>query len=181
MTVAFISERRSRIKQKYTRINHQIRVPKVRVIGADGEQIGILSTDEAITRAASANLDLVEIAPGADPPVCRIMDFGKFKYELSKKEKVSRKKQTVIHVKEIRFRPKIETHDYDFKVKHARTFLEAGDKVKASVIFRGREMVHQEFGRDLLRKMIEDLQDIAKVEHEPKMEGRTLVTFLVKK
>lgn len=141
----------------------------------------MISTDEALSRAAAVNLDLVEIAPGADPPVCKIMDFGKYKYELSKKEKISRKKQVVIHVKEIRFRPKIEAHDYDFKVKHARKFLEAGDKVKASVIFRGREMVHQEFGRDVLRKMIEDLQDIAKVEHEPKMEGRTLVTVLVKK
>jgi translation initiation factor IF-3 len=127
------------------------------------------------------NLDLVEIAPSAEPPVCKIMDFGKYKYELSKKEKVSRKKQVVIHVKEIRFRPKIETHDYDFKVKHARKFLEEGDKVKASVIFRGREMVHQEFGREVLKKMIEDLQDVAKVELEPKMEGRTLVTVLVKK
>lgn len=109
------------------------------------------------------------------------MDYGKYKYELSKKEKTSRKKQAVIHVKEIRFRPKIEDHDYDFKVKHARKFLEAGDKVKASVIFRGREMVHQEFGQGILRKMIEDLQDVAKVEREPKMEGRILVMYLVKK
>jgi translation initiation factor IF-3 len=151
------------------------------VIGVAGEQLGILSTDDALSRAAAANYDLVEIAPNADPPVCRIMDYGKFKYEQSKKEKISRKRQTIIHVKEIRFRPKIENHDYEFKVKHARKFLEAGDKVKASVIFRGREMVHQEFGREVLRKMIEDLQDIAKVEHEPKMEGRILVTYLVKK
>jgi len=151
------------------------------VIGVDGEQFGILSTDEALSRAAAANYDLVEIAPNAEPPVCRIMDYGKFKYEQSKKEKISRKRQTIIHVKEIRFRPKIENHDYEFKVKHARKFLEDGDKVKASVIFRGREMVHQEFGREVLRNMIEDLQDIAKVEHEPKMEGRILVTYLVKK
>ena len=109
------------------------------------------------------------------------MDYGKYKYELSKKEKTSRKKQTVIHVKEIRFRPKIEDHDFDFKVKHARKFLEAGNKVKASVIFRGREMVHQEFGREVLRKMIDDLQDVAKVERDPLMEGRTLVMYLVKK
>jgi len=170
-----------RIKQKYTRINHQIRVPKVRVVGADGEQLGVMSTDEALARAAAANFDLVEVAPTAEPPVCRIMDYGKFKYEQSKKEKISRKKQTVIHVKEIRFRPKIENHDYEFKVRHARKFLEEGDKVKASVIFRGREMVHQEFGRGILRKMIEDLQDVAKVEHEPKMEGRILVMYLVKK
>ncbi len=151
------------------------------MIGVDGEQFGILSTDEALSRAAAANYDLVEIAPNAEPPVCRIMDYGKFKYEQSKKEKISRKRQTIIHVKEIRFRPKIENHDYEFKVKHARKFLEDGDKVKASVIFRGREMVHQEFGREVLRNMIEDLQDIAKVEHEPKMEGRILVTYLVKK
>jgi len=151
------------------------------VIGADGEQLGVMATDEALRAAAAANFDLVEIAPGAEPPVCKIMDYGKYKYEQSKKDKVSRKKQTVIHVKEIRFRPKIEEHDYDFKVRHARKFLEEGDKVKASVIFRGREMVHQEFGRGILRKMIEELQDIAKVEQEPRMEGRILVTILVKK
>ena len=151
------------------------------MIGADGEQLGVMATDEALRAAAAANFDLVEIAPGAEPPVCKIMDYGKYKYEQSKKDKVSRKKQTVIHVKEIRFRPKIEEHDYDFKVRHARKFLEEGDKVKASVIFRGREMVHQEFGRGILRKMIEELQDIAKVEQEPRMEGRILVTILVKK
>lgn len=162
-------------------MNHQIRVPKVRLIGAGGEQIGIISTEEALARAAEASYDLVEVAPSADPPVCRIMDYGKYKYELSKKEKSSRKKQVVIHVKEIRFRPKIEDHDYEFKVKHARKFLEAGNKVKASVIFRGRELVHQEFGRHILGKMIEDLQDVAKVEREPAMEGRILVMYLVKK
>jgi translation initiation factor IF-3 len=138
-------------------------------------------THDALTRAEAAALDLVEVAPNADPPVCRIMDYGKYKYELSKKEKHSRKKQAVIHVKEIRFRPKIEEHDFDFKIKHARKFLEDGDKVKVTVTFRGREMMHQEFGQEVLKRMIEQLADIAKVERPSHMEGRNLVVYLVKK
>jgi translation initiation factor IF-3 len=136
---------------------------------------------DALARAEAAGLDLVEVAPNAEPPVCRVMDYGKYKYELSKKEKTSRKKQAIIHVKEIRFRPKIEEHDFDFKVKHARKFLESGDKVKVTVTFRGREMVHQEFGHALLNRMIEQLSDIAKVERPPHMEGRNLVVYLVRK
>ena len=130
--------------------------------------------------AEEQNLDLVEISPNALPPVCRIMDYGKFKYELSKKEKTNRKKQVVIHVKEVRFRPKIEDHDYEFKSKNARKFLDAGDKVKATVFFRGREMAHREFGKAILDRLLEDLSDIAKVEKRAQMEGRNMVMYLVK-
>jgi len=151
------------------------------LIGADGTQFGVVPTQEALAKAEAATLDLVEVAPNADPPVCRIMDFGKFKYEQSKKEKTSRKKQVVIHVKEIRFRPKIEEHDFDFKAKHARKFLEEGDKVKATVSFRGREMVHREFGKEILDRLQEFLADVAKLEREPQMEGRNMVMYLVKK
>ncbi len=172
---------RSTSKKKFIRINHQIRVPKVRLVGADGEQVGIVSVQEALSRAEAAGLDLVEVAPTAEPPVCRVMDFGKFKYEQSKKEKDSRKKAAVIHVKEIRFRPKIEEHDFNFKVKHARDFIEDGDKVKVTVTFRGREMAHQEFGKAVLERMIEQLSDVAKTERTPHMEGRNLVVYFVKK
>jgi translation initiation factor IF-3 len=151
------------------------------LIGEDGAQVGIVPIQEALARADAAELDLVEVAPNADPPVCRIMDYGKYMYELSKKEKTSRKKQTVIHVKEIRFRPKIEEHDFEFKTKHARKFLESGDKVKVTLTFRGREMVHQEFGHAVLNRMIEALSDVAKVERPSQMEGRNLVVYLVKK
>ena len=140
-----------------------------------------MSIQEALSRADAAGLDLLEIAPTAEPPVCRIIDYGKFKYELSKKEKDSRKKAAVIHVKEIRFRPKIEEHDFEFKTKHARQFIEEGDKVKVTLTFRGREMVHQEFGKAVLNRMIEQLSDIAKTERPPQMEGRNLVVYFVKK
>jgi len=153
----------------------------VRVVTDEGEQVGVKPIDEALRLAEDAGLDLVEVAPNANPPVCKIMDFGKYKYELSKKEKSSKKKQVTISVKEIRLRPKIEEHDYDFKMKHARKFLEAGNKVKATVLFRGRELAHKEFGRNLLERLKEDLADIAKVEREPLFEGRNMVMFLVKK
>lgn len=136
---------------------------------------------KALDLARDAGFDLVEIAPSATPPVCRIMDFGKYKYELSKKEKHNRKKQVVIHVKEIRMRPKIDDHDFDFKAKHARRFLEEGNKVKATVQFRGREMAYKEFGMRVLEKLIEELSDISKVERAPLQEGRQIVTYLVRK
>lgn len=126
-------------------------------------------------------LDLVEVSPNAAPPVCKIMDFGKYKYELAKKEKETRKKQHVIVTKEIRMRPKIEEHDFEFKLKHARKFLLEGDRVRASVQFKGREMIHQEFGRKILERFIENLQDIAKTEKDPTMEGGQLVVFFIKK
>ena len=123
----------------------------------------------------------MEIVPNADPPVCKIIDYGKYKYELSKKEKIQKKKQHVIHVKEIRLSPKIEQHDIEFKIKHARKFLEQGDKVKFNILFKGRQITHKEFGDQLIAKVIEELSDIAKVDSEPQFEGRNLVTVLIKK
>lgn len=131
--------------------------------------------------ASERGLDLVEVSPEASPPVCKIMDYGKFKYKQSKKERTTKKKQHVIQVKEIRLRPKIEEHDFNFKMNHARKFLEKGNKVKASVLFRGREMAHQEFAERLLLRMAEELDDIAKVEREPVMEGRTMIMYLTRK
>lgn len=164
-----------------TRINDRIRGPKVRLIGFDGEQVGVISVDEALERAQQNGLDLVEVSPNANPAVCKIMDYGKFKYEQSKKEKVARKRQQTITLKEIRLRPKIEGHDFDTKARHARKFLEAGDKVKATVIFRGREMAHMEFGRNLLKKLEAELEDVAKVEKAAHVEGRNMVLLLTKK
>lgn len=134
--------------------------------------------DKAYAMAVQQELDLVEIAPQAKPPVCKIMDFGKFKYEQQKKEKLLRKKQQVIQVKEVRFHPNTDTHDFDFKVRHARQFLLDGNKVKASVVFRGRQMAHQEFGFDLLAKFKKELEDIAIVEKEPSMEGRFMIAII---
>ncbi len=131
--------------------------------------------------ALEAGLDLVEIVPNADPPVCKIIDYGKYKYELSKKEKIQKKKQHVIHVKEIRLSPKIERHDIDFKIKHARNFIDQGDKVKFNIVFKGRQIAHKEFGDQLIAKIIEELSDIAKVESEPQFEGRNMVAVLIKK
>jgi len=128
-----------------------------------------------------AGLDLVEIVPNSNPPVCKIINYGKYKYELSKKEKIQKKKQHVIHVKEIRLSPKIEEHDIDFKIKHARKFLEHGDKVKFNILFKGRQIAYKQFGDQLIERIIEELSDIAKVESEPKIEGRNLVTVLIKK
>jgi len=131
--------------------------------------------------AQSKGLDLVEISPDASPPVCKIMDYGKYKYQQSKKEKDTKKKQHVIHVKEIRLRPKIEAHDFNFKVSHARKFIEKGNKVKATVLFRGREMAHKEFAKTLLERMANELEDIAKIEREAVMEGRMMIMFLTKR
>ncbi len=141
----------------------------------------MIDTSEAIETARNKGLDLVEISPDASPPVCKIMDYGKYKYQQSKKEKDTKKKQHVIHVKEIRLRPKIEAHDFNFKVSHARKFIEKGNKVKATVLFRGREMAHKEFAKTLLERMANELEDIAKIEREPVMEGRMMIMFLTKK
>jgi translation initiation factor IF-3 len=151
------------------------------VIGTDGNQIGILKIGEANKLAMEAGLDLVEIVPTTDPPVCKIINYGKYKYELSKKEKIQKKKQHVIHVKEIRLSPKIEQHDIEFKIKHARNFLEQGDKVKFNIVFKGRQIAHKEFGDQLIAKIIEELSDIAKVESPPQFEGRNMVAVLIKK
>ncbi|OGP71761.1 MAG: translation initiation factor IF-3 [Deltaproteobacteria bacterium RBG_13_58_19] len=160
--------------QKRVRINEQIKGPEVRLIGADGSQIGILTIKEALAQAAEASLDLVEVAPMANPPVCRVMDYGKFKYQQSKKLQEARRRQTTIQVKEVKVRPKIEEHDMAFKLKNIRRFLAQNDKAKITVIFRGREMAHPERGWQILQRMTAALEDVAVVEQAPKQEGRTL-------
>ncbi len=163
------------------RINHQIKVPEVRLIAADGSQVGILPIKEALAFAAEANLDLVEVAPQASPPVCRVMDYGKYKYEQAKKQQEARRRQTTIQVKEVKIRPKIETHDMEFKLKNVRRFLADNDKAKITMIFRGREMAHQDRGYAILQKIAEQLADIAVVEQPPKQEGRTLSMIVAPK
>lgn len=166
------------IISKDFRINEQIRVREVRVVDTEGGQLGIMPVREALRIAEERHLDLVEIAPQARPPVCRIMDFGKYKYEQSKKEKETRKKQKVIEVKEIKMRPNIEEHDFQVKVKNIERFLKEGDKVKASIIFRGREIVHTQLGRQLLVKMAEQIKDIGNVERQPKLEGKNMIMII---
>jgi len=163
------------------RVNERIRVPQVRVIGDDGEQIGVLTSREALTLAQSKGLDLVEVSPTARPPVCRIMDYGKFKYEQNRRARKAKKKQHQMQLKEIKMRPKIEEHDYMFKVNHAREFLEERDKVKVTVTFRGREIAHQDLGHKLIQKVIAALVEVATVETPPRSEGRTLFTVLMPK
>ncbi len=155
-----------------------IRAREVRVISSDGEQLGVLSVREAIAKAEELGFDLVEVAPNAVPPVCRIMDFGKYKYEMSKKANESRKHQTIIHIKEIKFRPRTDDHDIEFKTNNIKRFLGEGDKVKVSIMFRGREMAHQEQGRSLLEHIVKLVQDIAVVEQMPRMEGRNMFLML---
>ena len=149
-------------------------MPRVRLIGVDGSQLGIFETPDAQRIADDQNLDLVEVAPNSDPPVCRIMDYGKFKYEQDIKAKKARKHQATVQIKEIKFRPKIDTHDYETKKKHVVRFLEAGAKVKVTIMFRGREMVHAERGLAILERLAEDVQDLATIENQPKLEGRNM-------
>jgi translation initiation factor IF-3 len=163
------------------RINRRIRIPQVRVINDEGEQLGVIPTSEALAMAEERGLDLVEVSPKARPPVCKIMDYGKYMYQLSKRAKEAKKRQHVTVVKEVKMRPKIEPHDYDFKVRHAREFLAAGDKVKMTVIFRGRELAHKELGRRLMERAIEDLSDVANVEVAIRAEGRSMVMVLAAK
>ena len=146
----------------------------MRVVTQDGEQLGIMSIQEALDTARQRELDLVEVAPDAQPPVCRIMDFGKYKYTQARRLKEARKKQTTIQVKEVKMGPKTEKHDFDFKLKHVRRFLEEGHKAKVTVRFKGREMAHAELGWKMLQKMVEAVTDIAVVESNPRMEGRML-------
>lgn len=154
-------------------------MPRVRVIANDGEALGIMPVADALSRALAAGLDLVEIAPTADPPVCRIMDYGKFKYEKSKKAKEARKKQHVMHLKEIKLHPKTEDHDFKFKMDHARKFLVKGDRVKITIVFRGREITHIDFGAHMMEKATNAVIDLAQVEMSPKMEGRNLISIVV--
>ncbi|PYM08031.1 MAG: translation initiation factor IF-3 [Candidatus Rokuibacteriota bacterium] len=155
-------------------MNEGIRVREVRVVSADGEQLGVMPIQQALETARQRELDLVEVAPEAAPPVCRIMDFGKYKYMQARRQKEARKKQTVIVVKEVKMGPKTEKHDFDFKLKHVRRFLEEGNKAKVTVRFKGREMAHTELGWKMLNKMTEAITDIATVENHPRMEGRML-------
>ncbi|MBF0706293.1 MULTISPECIES: translation initiation factor IF-3 [Bacillales] len=159
-------------------VNEGIRAREVRLVGADGNQIGVKSKTEALDMARNANLDLVMVAPNAKPPVCRIMDYGKFRYEQQKKEKEARKKQKIITVKEVRLSPNIEEHDFNTKLRNARKFLEKGDKVKASIRFRGRMITHSDIGKKVLEHLAEDCKDIATVESKPKMEGRSMFLIL---
>ncbi|MBT2130732.1 translation initiation factor IF-3 [Aliiroseovarius lamellibrachiae] len=160
------------------RINERIRSDEIRLIGADGENVGVVTPARGMVLADEAGLDLVEISPNANPPVCKIMDFGKFKYETQKREAEARKKQKTIEVKEVKFRPNTDTHDYEVKMRNVVKFLGGGDKVKITLRFRGREMAHQNLGRELLLRVAEDTKDIGKVENMPKMEGRQMVMMI---
>lgn len=163
------------------RVNREINARSVRLVGADGEMVGVVSLRDALLAAEDAGLDLVEVAPNAEPPVCKILDYGKYKYEAQKKANEARKKQKIIEVKEIKLRPNIDDNDYDVKMRGARRFLEEGDKVKVTMRFRGREMAHQELGLDVLVKVRDALEDLAKVEQMPKLEGRQMVMVLAPK
>lgn len=158
-----------------------INVTAVRLVGEDGEMIGVVPRDEALRRAEESGLDLVEVAANADPPVCKIIDYGKLKYENQKKKAEARKKQKVIEIKEIKFRPNIDEHDYSVKIRNIQRFLEEGDKVKLTMRFRGREMVHQDLGIKVLNRVVTDIGEGAKVEQMPKLEGRQLIMVLAPK
>jgi len=163
------------------RINHQIRIRQIRVIDEDNEQLGVLETADALALAVRKGLDLVEIAPNQRPPVCRIMDYGKFKYEEKKKEQASRRKQHQVQVKELRVRPGTGEHDLQTKVKRARDFLEAGDKVLVCCLFRGRQMAHKDVGEQVIMEVVKHLSDVAKIEAPCRQEGRRMVLMLAKK
>lgn len=160
------------------RVNDRIRAEEIRLIGADGENVGVVSPARAIEMAEEVGLDLVEISPNATPPVCKIMDFGKFKYEQQKREAEARKKQKTIEVKEVKFRPGTDTHDYEVKMRNVLKFLEGGDKVKITLRFRGREMAHQNLGRDLLERIAGDVEGVGRIENMPKMEGRQMIMII---
>jgi translation initiation factor IF-3 len=159
-------------------VNFEINVPSVRLVGVDGEMIGVVTTREALAAAEESGFDLVEISPNADPPVCKLLDFGKFKYEQQKKKNEARKKQKIIEVKEIKLRPNIDDHDYDVKMRAATGFLDEGDKVKVTMRFRGREMMHQDLGMNVLMRVKDQLDPLAKVEQTPQLEGRQMTMVL---
>ena len=158
-----------------------IRVKEVSVIGDDGEHLGTIPTEEALSMAEDRDMDLVEVAANSNPPVCRIMDYGKHKYKASKKAHEAKKNQKIVHVKEVKFRPNTDQHDFDFKLKHVQRFLENGDKAKVVIFFKGREIVHREFGQKVLERVAEQTEDIAVIEQTAKQEGRTLVMILAPK
>mgnify|MGYP000873776923 CR=1 FL=1 len=167
-----------RSKPQGPKANERIRALDVQVIGSDGGNLGTLQLNKAIELAKEEGLDLIEISPNANPPVCKIMDMGKYKYDLQKKANVAKKKQKTVALKEIKLRPGTDTHDYNFKIKNAKKFITKGDKVKFTVKFKGREMQHTELGKELMNKIIEETKDIAKVESRPKFEGRQMVMII---
>jgi len=163
------------------RINEEIRVPEVRFVGTDGEQLGIIPIKQALKIAAEKGLDLVEVAPTAKPPVCRIMDYGKYRFEQSKREREARKNQKIINVKEVKLRPNIEDHDFETKARNAEKFLKGGDKVKVTIMFRGREITHPDLGRQLCTRMAAAMEHVASVEKIPKVEGKNMTMILTPK
>ena len=167
-----------RTKDRGPRSNNRITSPEVQVIASDGENLGILSTNEAITTAKNQGLDLIEIAPNAKPPVCKIMEMGKYKYDAQKKANLAKKKQKIISLKEIKMRPVTETHDYEFKVKNAKKFIAKGDKVKFTIRFKGRELQHSHLGNELMTKIKEDMKEIGKVELHPKFDGKQMIMVI---
>lgn len=170
--------RRRTPAQSGPRINHQIRVPQVRLIGSAGQQLGLFSLEGALKLADEEGLDLVEVSPQAEPPVCKLVDYGKYKYQLSKKQQQSKKHQIVVHLKEVKFRPTTDEHDLQFKVKHIRRFIEDKDKVKVTVVFKGREMAHTDRGLVLLERIMKETADVAAVDKGSQMEGRTMALIL---
>jgi translation initiation factor IF-3 len=174
-------QRRFPIKQMRVRVNEMIRAKEVRVVDEEGGQVGIMTPEQALAVAQERNLDLVEVAPSANPPVCRIMNYGKFQYQKSKRAHEARKHQKQVVLKEVKFRPKTEEHDYQFKKNNIVRFIGEGNKAKATVVFRGREMTHQEIGRRMMERLVNDLKEIAEVERPPKMEGYSLVTIFMPK
>ena len=167
-----------RTKDRGPRSNNRITSPEVQVIASDGENLGILNTNEAIAKAKNLGLDLIEIAPNTNPPVCKIMDMGKYKYDAQKKANLAKKKQKIIALKEIKMRPVTETHDYEFKVKNAKKFIAKGDKVKFTIRFKGRELQHSHLGDELMTKIKEDMKDIGKVELDPKFDGKQMIMVI---
>ncbi|MDH5681523.1 MAG: translation initiation factor IF-3 [Spirochaetota bacterium] len=164
--------------EKDLRINKQIRVPEIRLIDDEGNQLGVVNTDEALKMAEEKELDLVEISPQASPPVCKVLDYGKFKFDQKKRLKEAKKKQARVQLKEIKMRPKIDSHDYDYKKKHIEEFLAKGDKVKITLQFRGREMAHIDLGEAILARLKEELKDSVTIEREPKLEGRQMIMIV---
>ena len=166
---------------KEININWNIRAPEVRVIDSGGKQVGVLPLKEAMKTAEEQGLDLVEVAPNSNPPVCRIMNYGKYKYQQSKRTQEARKHQTIIQVKEVKVRPRTEEHDFQFKLRHVKRFLSEGNKVKISMLFRGREIAHPEFGKELLNRFLEEVKDLMVLEQAPRLEGRNMVMIVAPK
>ena len=167
-----------RTKERGPKSNNRINSPEVQVIGSNGENLGILNTNEAISMAKEEGLDLIEISPNAKPPVCKIIDIGKYKYDAQKKANKAKKKQKIVLLKEIKLRPVTETHDYDFKVKNAKKFISKGDKVKFTIRFKGRELQHSHLGNELMNKIKEDMKEIGKVELHPKFDGKQMIMVI---